>query len=391
MEIRPTGGFIGSFGLLTLDGGRMTELTVNDVYSADGQLKGHVEPPEPIKDYLGEANWWLRDSNWDPDFPTSAKRAEWFLDKEIDQKVDGVFAIDLNLVKDILKLTGPVFLADYNLDITSENIYEKTQVEVEEEFFPGSHQKASFLTALSKNLINIVENLEESKKLLLLASIFKNFEERHIQAYLHEEDLQSSISEIGWGGGVSSPTCGAGCYADLVGITEANVGVNKANYFINRKIDLNIKVSPQSIERQLVLEIKNSANTDLGPRGRYKVYVRVFIPDDSVLTGVRGLSGEYSEDLKAEISQVHGRFEAGVLVEVLGESSKKIVFDWRTKPETDLNTNKYGVYIRKQGGVGDDPWTINISPPSPGLTKTGLYTYNTVLSKDFFARVNLNK
>src|SRR5574340_1269627 len=127
MELRPTGGFIGSFGLLTFDNGRMSELNVSDVYSADGQLKGHIDPPAPIHDYLGEANWWFRDSNWDPDFPTSAKRAEWFLDKEIDQKVDGVFAIDLGLIKDALRLTGPIFLADYNMDVTSDNLYEKTQ------------------------------------------------------------------------------------------------------------------------------------------------------------------------------------------------------------------------------------------------------------------------
>ncbi|MCX6705358.1 MAG: DUF4012 domain-containing protein, partial [Candidatus Woesebacteria bacterium] len=44
MELRPTGGFIGSFGLVTFDGGRLSDLTVNDVYSADGQLNGHVEP-----------------------------------------------------------------------------------------------------------------------------------------------------------------------------------------------------------------------------------------------------------------------------------------------------------------------------------------------------------
>ena len=153
MELRPTGGFIGSFGLITFDGGRLSDLTVNDVYTADGQLNGHVEPPLPIKNYLGEASWWLRDSNWDPDFPTSAKRAEWFLDKELGKKVDGVIATDLYPIKEILKVTGSVFLSDYNSTITSENLYETTQNEVQNNFFPGTHKKASFLTALSRSLL----------------------------------------------------------------------------------------------------------------------------------------------------------------------------------------------------------------------------------------------
>ena len=154
MELRPTGGFIGSFGLVSFDGGRLTDLAVNDVYSADGQLNGHVEPPAPIKNYLGEANWWLRDSNWDPDFPTSAKRAEWFLDKEIGKKVDGAVAVDLSPIREILKITGPIFLSDYNLNISSDNLYEKTQSEVQDNFFPGTHKKASFITALSRNLFS---------------------------------------------------------------------------------------------------------------------------------------------------------------------------------------------------------------------------------------------
>ena len=68
MELRPTGGFIGSYAIMTFDKGRLAEIVVNDVYTADGQLKGHVDPPEPIRKYLGEGGWFLRDSNWDPDF-----------------------------------------------------------------------------------------------------------------------------------------------------------------------------------------------------------------------------------------------------------------------------------------------------------------------------------
>jgi hypothetical protein len=56
MELRPTGGFIGSYGVANFGGGKMNGLNINDIYSADGQLKGHIEPPLPIKNYLDEAN-----------------------------------------------------------------------------------------------------------------------------------------------------------------------------------------------------------------------------------------------------------------------------------------------------------------------------------------------
>ncbi|MEK7188636.1 MAG: DUF4012 domain-containing protein, partial [Patescibacteria group bacterium] len=152
-ELRPTGGFIGSFALITFSKGKLMDMEVFDVYSADGQLKGHVEPPLPIKKYLGEANWWLRDANWDPDFAISSEKIEWFLDKELERSVDGVIGVDLEFVKDTLTATGPVKLNDFNVVINEQNLYEKTQSEVESNFFPGSRKKANFLSSLAKELL----------------------------------------------------------------------------------------------------------------------------------------------------------------------------------------------------------------------------------------------
>ena len=65
------------------------------MYALDGQLKGHVDPPAPMRDLLGQEHWYLRDSNWDPDFKESAARAAWFYEKEGGVPVDGVIAINV--------------------------------------------------------------------------------------------------------------------------------------------------------------------------------------------------------------------------------------------------------------------------------------------------------
>jgi len=79
--------------------GHIFSINHHDVDSLDAQLKGGVVPPKGIASYLNEKNWFLRDSNWDPDFPTSAVRAEWFIDKEIGESFDGVFAINYDPAK----------------------------------------------------------------------------------------------------------------------------------------------------------------------------------------------------------------------------------------------------------------------------------------------------
>lgn len=394
MELRPTGGFIGSFGVMNMDGGRLSALNINDVYSADGQLRGHVEPPAPIKNYLGEANWWLRDSNWDPDFPTSAQRAEWFLDKEMDQRVDGVVGVDLHLIQDVLKSTGPVFLPDYNLEISDKNLYEKTQEEVQSNFFPGTHKKASFLTALSRQLLDNVGKMDNSKKIHILKSMFTNLEQRHVQIYLHDQNIQGAISGIGWSGSVAKPFCGDGCYADSVGLVEANVGVNKANYFVNRSVSLAVNIGETEITRSLVVTYKNTANSALGPAGRYKVYVRALIPSDAELTGVKSYTGSNEDILSPEIATVHDRNEVGVLIEILPGQEEKLQFVWKSNIEGPFTS--YGIYVRKQAGVGEDPWVFNIESEIGklrtllpfALTQDGVYRYNTNLDRDFFSKFN---
>lgn len=392
MELRPTGGFIGSYGLLTFDKGRLTDFTISDVYTADGQLNGHVEPPRPIKEYLGEANWWLRDSNWDPDFPTSAKRAEWFLDKEMDKKVDGVIAIDLGPIKAFLELNGPIYLSDYNATITENNFYEKVQSEVEENFFPGTHKKASFLTALAKSILEEVNKLTAQKGLGLLKVVYTNLEQKHVQIFLHDAEFQNAIKVLGWDGSVYVPKCGENCYSDLVGIAEANVGVNKSNYFIKRSQKLDINIDRNRVNKVLSLTLSNSANSSLGLAGRYKSYIRLLVPEDSTEVSIVSSIGQNTQSLIPEVTNSKGRKEIGTIIEVLPGETKNITFYWSA--ELDRPIEQYGLLVRKQAGVDGHPLFINIdaythmlnSNPMFSLTEQGNYVYNTTLAKDFFAR-----
>lgn len=393
MELRPTGGFIGSYGVANFGGGKLNGLTVNDIYSADGQLKGHVEPPLPIKKYLNEANWWFRDSNWDPDFPTSAGRAEWFLNKETDQTVDGVIAIDLNPIKKILSYTGPIFLPDYNFTINSDNLYEKTQEEAQANSFPGSRQKASFLTALSRTLLTDISKMNAGDRILVLRSIYESLEARHFQVYLHDQQSASSISKLGWDGGIQNFSCGESCYSDFFGDVEANVGVNKSNYFIKRKIDFSVNIDSQKITRQLTINLTNSANPSLGLSGIYNTYMRIMIPSDSKVISATNMVSQNEINLSPEITQEKGRQEVGVMVRVTPGETRNIKFVWQnTLP---ANISSYGLYVRKQAGVDPDPLQIKfsgmgslVSNPIFSLTKGGMYTYNTNLTQDFFARLS---
>jgi len=372
MELRPTGGFIGSYGLLTFDKGRLSDFAISDVYSADGQLNGHVEPPLPIKQYLGEANWWLRDSNWDPDFPTSAKRAEWFLDKEMDKQVDGVLSVDLNPIKSFLKIGGPIFLSDYNMSINADNLYEKVQSEVQDNFFAGTHKKASFLTALSRSILDKTGDLSPKQKTSLLKLVYDNLDQRHIQVFLHDSGFQNTMEVLGWDGSVFTPVCSGNCYSDLVGIVEANVGVNKSNYFVTRAATLEININEARIDKTMTLTLKNSANANLGLSGRYKSYIRLLIPENSVSIKTKSIIGQNTVVLNPEVTNSKGRKEVGTIVEVLAGETKQLVFYWST--ELNGRIGEYNVFIRKQAGVDGYPVDVSVSSPVKLLGTSPIFT-----------------
>ena len=83
-EMRPTGGFIGTYGLMRFDTGHITGFFTDDVYNLDRFVPERTRPPtpDPIRRYLEQPYWYLRDANWDPDFAASARRVLEFYAQE---------------------------------------------------------------------------------------------------------------------------------------------------------------------------------------------------------------------------------------------------------------------------------------------------------------------
>jgi hypothetical protein len=69
-ELRPTGGFIGTYGILKLQDGEIKEFNTDNVYNLDRSTQSVIKEPSPwpIAKYLEQKDWALRDINWSPDF-----------------------------------------------------------------------------------------------------------------------------------------------------------------------------------------------------------------------------------------------------------------------------------------------------------------------------------
>jgi len=370
-ELRPTGGFIGSYGLLIFEGGQLLDFEVKDVYNADGQLKGHVEPPADLKKYLGEAGWYLRDANWDPDFPSSAARAAWFFDKEMGRSVDGVMGIDLVLAQKVLQSVGEIQLPDYQEKINADNLFERAEYYSEINFFPGSTQKQDFLGSVARVLFDKIKQGDEKIWFSLIKNLHPILKSKDFLVWLKDEEAQKIISDLDWGGGLKDNQCQTEkCFGDYLMVAEANVGVNKANFFLKRSFSHQVKVEEGGVVKEtLRLDYQNNSTSEAFPAGRYKSYVRIYTPLKTELIGLtikNPITGEIKEVTEKETQQAHNLQVFGFLLEVPIQENRSVEITYQLAKEVG-GSEKYQLVLQKQPGIEDQSFSFWFVPPA-GIT-----------------------
>ncbi len=375
-ELRPTGGFIGSVGRLIIENGKVKEFTIQDVYDLDGQLTRHIEPHYIIRRNL-QPHLYLRDSNFDLDFQRSASMSAMIYNLESDNSPDGVVAVDFNIIKRILEITGPLKLPTYNIDIDSENSMDFLQQTIEDNKFEGSTQKKVILEELFTAI-----TLELEKKPEYLVSIGLSLPElldqKHILLAYQNEDIQSLLSALNYGGQVPLREEGEfDTIYDTVGFNEANIGVNKVNKDVSRSIfyeaNLENRVSKAKIS------IRNESGTD-----DYKSYLRLITPQNSILRQIM-INGEVVETIDAvtdpriyetagfspdpdvlEVDRVNEYFKTvfGTVIDVEAGQIKTIEFEY-TNPKLFLEDggDSYNLYVVKQAGTSSSPISFNLNYP----------------------------
>ncbi|MBP6882304.1 MAG: DUF4012 domain-containing protein [Candidatus Levybacteria bacterium] len=384
-ELRAGGGFIGSFALVNLDKAKLSGIKIYDVYDADGQLKTPLDPPFEFARYLGSTNLFMRDSNYSIDFPTGASEVARMLNLEIGEKVDGVISIDNTFLSELIGITGSLTVPDYNEVLTKDNFYTKTQAYAQKDFFPGSTKKKDFLRSVQESLMAKFENggIPE-QKLLLLAT--KMTEEKHLLFAFPESSVQklftlnNASSSI-----VERRKAVDSSYLDFIGLSEENLGENKANRFLKRTLEQKVSIDGEgTVTERFDVTYKNisEAKTEYG--GDYEAYVRLITPLDTALKEVLvdnitqqivptvtnprvfvARSFRAPAGLEVEERVESGRKVYGVYLVVPKSSSKKLSFAYTLsqKAPVDLSVFDFNLLIFKQPGTLQDPYKLTLSYP----------------------------
>lgn len=384
-ELRPTGGFIQAVALLNFDNGSLVSYQVYSVYDLDKKLPGKVIPPDQIKEHLGEENWYLRDSNWNPDFPKTGAQVEWFIEKSLGATVDGVISMNVFSLEDLIDAVGPINLPEYNEVLTSKNIEERMEFH-SEVVLVDSPESIDYSVKVLSETLKALSEIEEDDISTLLFGLRKSLDTKQAQIYLNEQSEQTIMGTLGWTGSLTPPNCPSrlsivDCTVDSIAQVEANIGINKANYYLDRSISHKIMVSKESAQHTRTVVFDNTAQSNAWPKGTYKSFIRFYINPESMVEKALINGSELSRGQIIE-SEENGYKVVALRVDVPIQKQLSLDLVYSTPLAKDSSFS-YVFYNKKQSGLNNDPFTVQIthSPDikpvlvAPNATITG----NTIL------------
>ncbi len=316
-ELLPTGGLISVLGVITVEDGQILDKRFEDAIDFGtrwlARTGDHVEPPRPLAQYLlRETSWNLSLSNWSPHFPTAATEAERFYRLGGGQPVDGVIAINVRTIEELLRVTGPIAVESYGVTVTAENALEMIEEHTRTAQDPETDRKA-FVGLVADELLPRLIDTPSEQWTSLVESMERLRDQRQILLFLHQDDLGDAADGLGLAGALETPD------GDYFMLVDASVNSTKLNVVLDQRIDLTVRIDAAGAAWH---QARVSYFNDLPAwsQGRDPTLVRRLMLDGLYGGYVRLLAPEGAE---LESVTLAGR-EAGV--EEIGVEQGKAVF-----------------------------------------------------------------
>jgi len=212
-ELRPTGGFITAYSIAEVEKGRFEPGPSDDIYNLDGRYTPKIPAPKPIVKYLKgpyalSKNYRLRDMNWSPDFSKSMELFSRELKSAGVSGIDGIIALDTQVLVNILNALGPVQVpgfGEFSTKIVPECncpqvIYElESFADVEgpvvwSENEPGKivyappnyENRKKIIGPLMNSILSSILGASSDKFSMISEAVLKSLFEKHVLFYLFE-------------------------------------------------------------------------------------------------------------------------------------------------------------------------------------------------------------
>ncbi len=347
-EMRPAGGFIGTYGILKIKNAEMEQFFTDNSYNFDSPVHDtfQIPSPEPMKKYMNQPHWYFRDSNWWPDFPTSAEKVEWFYHNQGGaENLDGIIAITPNVIEELLGVLGEFQVSD--LKFNKENFWEQLQYQVEYGYYKQgieAKDRKDIISDLGQQMIARLYLLPMNKWPILIDAISEQVKEKQFLLYFNDPEMQAMAIKNGWAGEVKDFS------GDYIMLVDANLAALKTDSVMNRTMMYRLD---QNEDGELFASTSvnyQNMGTFSWKTTRYRTYTRLYVPAGSELISVKAGNTEIDLEKDVDITNEFGKTAFGLFFEVEPQTSK--VITWKYKlPARILPGNEYAVMVQKQPGI----------------------------------------
>jgi hypothetical protein len=345
LELRPTGGYIGSYGVISFLNGQVSLAdyqTYEDLPEADPPM----EPPDDLSAYL-TGPWELSNVNWWPNFPYSAATAREMFKRQDGTTVDGVIAITENVMAKLVGIFGPIQVPGYAQPVVEKGFEDRVVYEVELKQPPDEPRK-KFLQLLSQQVFDKLFHMSPDQLPKVAEALGQAATQGDIQAWFADKDQQAAVAGPVFDGSLPATK------GDFLMLVDSNMSASKANRDLVRDVSYRVK---QDADGHLVAHLEavfkdQGAATSINPL--YSSYLRVYVPEGSEL-----LTPE-TDTLYSEGKAPDGPYDvfgAEGIVDPKGEHI--FTFDYRL-PDSVAPGGDYHLTWIRQAGTSSDTLTAQI-------------------------------
>ena len=358
-ELRPTGGFAGSFGIIDAGPTGVRLESYQDVYVLP-------DPPgivsRPIGAAMAAGDFGFRDANWWIDFPTSARAMLVFWRSYQQPPVDALVAIDTVAMKDLLAATGPIRVRSYGETFTSANLLDRLLYLVEVEH-RGQSTRKGVIAALAADLEKRV--LEASPVVLAKSALAlgKSADAKHVQMYFTDPRAQAAADELKWSGRVAPPSGST----DVVAVSNAMSRAGKVNVAMKKTIDYEVGLQRDgSAETTLVLSYANTGPYPVLMPGVFRDWLRVYRAPGTVFPSTTPsgsptlVVSEFGFPAEARKFTVH---RGGSRTKLLLARVPVALREDTTRAAANRGVLDYQLYLVRQNDLVDIPTTVTVTAP----------------------------
>jgi hypothetical protein len=209
-EVRPTGGFIGTYGLLSAHKGQLKLERYDAMDEWTAVNPDAVVPPDqvgpPFRYHSPPLRRTMNNVNSGPDWPQAAQLAASLWKKAGEEPVDGVISFTPGFMGRVLTVVGPVTVAAYGETVTAENLDARLNFYTHQLPPPPGTNRKDFVAALAENVMHKLLDAPASQWEPLARVVGEAFEAKQAMAWSSDPIVARSLTERHWDGSFRTRT-----------------------------------------------------------------------------------------------------------------------------------------------------------------------------------------